>query len=67
MSFAVAELLLVNVFRQRGWVPAGHPVWFAACMLAVTLGLAVALHVAVETPARRGAWRKEELLFVNKK
>jgi peptidoglycan/LPS O-acetylase OafA/YrhL len=65
MSFAVAELLLVNLFRQRGWVPAGHPVWFAAFMLAGTLGLAVALHVAVETPARR--LEKGRLLFVNKK
>ena len=25
MSFAVAELVLVNLFRQRGWAPAGHP------------------------------------------
>ena len=56
MSFAVAELLAVNVFRQHGWVPAGHPAFFAGGMLAVTAGLALTLHVAVE--ARRGVSRR---------
>jgi peptidoglycan/LPS O-acetylase OafA/YrhL len=55
MSFAVAELLLVNLFRQRGWVPAEHPSLFAGGMGAVTMGLAWALHLAVESPARRRA------------
>jgi peptidoglycan/LPS O-acetylase OafA/YrhL len=68
MSFAVAELLVVNVFRQHGWAPVEHPVFFAGGMLAVTLGLALALHVTIEIPARRlGAVRKGRLLFVNKK
>jgi peptidoglycan/LPS O-acetylase OafA/YrhL len=57
MSFAVAELLLVQGFRLRGWVPAAHAGLFAGGMLAVTLALALALHVAVETPARRRADR----------
>jgi peptidoglycan/LPS O-acetylase OafA/YrhL len=52
MSFAVAELLLVNLFRQRDWVPAEHPFSFAGGMFAVTLGLSWALHIAVERPAR---------------
>ncbi len=43
MSFAVAELVLVNLFRQRGWAPAGHPFWFAVGMFGVTLALALAL------------------------
>jgi peptidoglycan/LPS O-acetylase OafA/YrhL len=60
MSFAVAELLVVNLFRQRGWVPAAHPVFFSSGMLAVMLGLALALHRAVESPARRRADRLME-------
>jgi peptidoglycan/LPS O-acetylase OafA/YrhL len=68
MSFAVAELLLVNGFRQRGWAPAAHPFLFAGGMFAVTMGLALALHLAVERPARqRVAQGRERLLFVNKK
>jgi peptidoglycan/LPS O-acetylase OafA/YrhL len=69
MSFAVAELLLVNLFRQCGWVPAGRPFLFASGMFAVTLALALALHLAVERPARRRAAVSEGkggLLFVNK-
>ena len=62
MSFAVAELLLVNLFRQRGWVPAAHPFLFAGGMSAVTLALALALHRLVESPAKR---RAERLLAVN--
>ncbi len=57
MSFALAELLLVQGFRHLGWVPAAHGALFAGGMLAGTLALALALHVVVEAPARRRADR----------
>lgn len=53
MSFAVAELLLVNLFRQRGWAPARHPGLFGVGMVTLTLALAVALHLTVERRAKR--------------
>ena len=60
MSFAVAELLLVNLFRQRGWVPASHPCVFAGGMFTMTLALALALHLAAERPAKRRTVPSEE-------
>ncbi len=53
MSFAISELLLAQMFRHAGWDPAGHKLAYAGAMIAVTLLLAVPLHVLVETPCRR--------------
>jgi peptidoglycan/LPS O-acetylase OafA/YrhL len=57
MSFAIAELLLVNLFRRHGWVPTSHPGVFAGGMFTMTLALAVALHLAVERPSRQESGR----------
>ncbi len=57
MSFAIAELLLSQWFRYEAWTPASHGLIFAAGMLAITLLLAIFLHVTVETPCRRAADR----------
>ncbi len=55
MSFAVAELLVVQWFRRHGLAPASHAWAFAAGMLGITLILSIALHVTVEIPCRRRA------------
>jgi peptidoglycan/LPS O-acetylase OafA/YrhL len=49
MSFAVIELILTRLFAT----PAAHAWLFALGMLGGTLALAMALHFAVERPARR--------------
>jgi len=73
MSFAVAELLLVNLFRQRSWVPAEHKCVFAGGMFTMTLVLAMALSVIFERKKQAlfeksaAGRRRKGLLFVNKK
>ena len=57
MSFALAELLLSQIFRREGWTPASHSLVFATGMLTVTFFVAVILHVTVEVPCRRAADR----------
>jgi peptidoglycan/LPS O-acetylase OafA/YrhL len=62
MSFAVAELLLSQWFRHRDWTPPSHALIFAAGMLAITLVLAVLLHITIEVPCRRRVdiWLKQD-------
>ncbi len=57
MSFALAELLLTNLFRHIGWIPAGQGLAFFAAMLTLTSTLALALYFIVEQPCRRAALR----------
>ncbi len=57
MSFALAELLLSQIFRHQGWAPASHSLVFATGMLTVTFAVAAVLHVTVEVPCRRAADR----------
>jgi peptidoglycan/LPS O-acetylase OafA/YrhL len=53
MSFGIAELLMAQIFDHAGWDPASQKLVYIAAMTALTLILAVALHVAVEKPFRR--------------
>jgi peptidoglycan/LPS O-acetylase OafA/YrhL len=57
MSFAVAELLVTQLFRNRGFTPPSHAWLFAAAMLGITTSIALILHLAVEIPCRRTADR----------
>jgi peptidoglycan/LPS O-acetylase OafA/YrhL len=57
MSFPIAELLISQGFRSRGWLPAGHGWTFGVGMLSITLALALVLHFCVEIPCRRAADR----------
>jgi len=53
MSFALAELLVAQGFRHAGLAPARHGFIFVLSMLALTMAIAIVLHVAVERPCRR--------------
>jgi peptidoglycan/LPS O-acetylase OafA/YrhL len=57
MSFALAELLLAQIFRRHGWAPADHALLFALGMTGATLILALALYYIIERPCRRLADR----------
>ncbi len=61
MSFGIAELLMAQIFDRAGWDPASLKLVYVAAMTALTLILAVALHIAVEKPFRRlgDHWLKE--------
>ena len=52
MSFAPAELLTTQFFRHLGIARAAAPVAVAFMLAALTLGLAMLLHVLIEKPAR---------------
>lgn len=52
MSFAPAELATTQLFRHLHIPAAASPLAFAAMLAALTLGLAVLLHVLIEKPAR---------------
>ncbi len=53
MSFGIAELLMAQIFDHAGWDPANMKLVYLAAMTALTLILAMALHVLVEKPCRR--------------
>ncbi|MDE8350243.1 MAG: acyltransferase, partial [Acidocella sp.] len=55
MSFGTAELLLAQFYRHQGWNAAYGKLIYISAMCLITLALAVALHVLVETPARKWA------------
>ena len=57
MSFAIAELLTVQLFDHFGWQPADQKLLFAVCMTLLTFILAILLRVFVEQPCRRAANR----------
>ncbi|WP_298214890.1 acyltransferase [Acidocella sp.] len=57
MSFAIAELVTVQLFRHLGWQPAQETLLFAAGMTALTFGLALLLRFLVEQPCRRAVNR----------
>ena len=57
MSFAFAELLTTQCFRQLGWTPVSHSPLFAGGMLTLTVALSIFLHLVIERPSRRAADR----------
>jgi peptidoglycan/LPS O-acetylase OafA/YrhL len=52
MSFAPAELVTTQFFRHLGIPRSGAPLEVAFMLAALTLGLAIVLHVLIEKPAR---------------
>ncbi|EKM99347.1 acyltransferase 3 [Acidocella sp. MX-AZ02] len=62
MSFAIAELLTVQLFRHLGWQPTDEKALFALIMTGLTFILAILLRGFVEQPARRAAnrWLAED-------
>jgi peptidoglycan/LPS O-acetylase OafA/YrhL len=57
MSFAIAEMLLAALFRHLGWDPASERIAYTLGMVALTIAIAIAVHVTVEQPSRRLAER----------
>jgi peptidoglycan/LPS O-acetylase OafA/YrhL len=57
MSFAVAEFVLVNLYRAAGWTPPSHAFIYAGAMVLITLALSTALHTLIENPCRRAVDR----------
>ena len=52
MSFAPAELITSQLFRHIHLVPRAAPLAYGVMLTALTLGLAIILHIVIEKPAR---------------